>query len=130
MCTHKSLKKISFLRNLDYLGKREKKAALEKTFVDLHSLLQLMKYVRFSEKCRNLRNSWIHSPKFRKLREAIWLSVINEIFQFPPHSNSFCQTIFLNFLEATPITHFESNTFALDFRLLESYFVNYRKPYG
>ena len=24
-------------------------------------------------------------PKFRKLQEVIWLTVINEIFKFPPH---------------------------------------------
>ena len=29
--------------------------------------------------------------RFRKLQEAIWLTVINEIFKFPPHFDLFCQ---------------------------------------
>ena len=31
-----------------------------------------------------LRKNW-NFPKFRKLQEVIWLTVINEIFKFPPH---------------------------------------------
>ena len=29
--------------------------------------------------------------RFRKLQEAIWLTVINEIFKVPPHFDLFCQ---------------------------------------
>ena len=29
--------------------------------------------------------------RFRKLQEAIWLTVINEIFKIPPHFDLFCQ---------------------------------------
>ena len=27
--------------------------------------------------------------RFRKLQEAIWLTVINRVFKFPPHFDSF-----------------------------------------
>ena len=37
------------------------------------------------------RNRLRQGPKFRKLQEAIWLTVINEIFKFPPHFDPFCQ---------------------------------------
>ena len=33
--------------------------------------------------------------RFRKLQEAIWLTVINEIFKFPPHLGPFCQINYL-----------------------------------
>ena len=33
--------------------------------------------------------------KFRKLQEAIWLTVINEIFKFPPRLGPFCQINYL-----------------------------------
>ena len=33
--------------------------------------------------------------KFRKLQEAIWLTVISEIFTFPPHLNPFNQKNYL-----------------------------------
>ena len=41
-------------------------------------------FVRFFEKSWISRNSLRQGPKFRKLQEAIWLTVINEIFNFPP----------------------------------------------
>ena len=34
--------------------------------------------------------------KFRKLQEAIWLTVIKEIFKFPPRLGSFCQINYLS----------------------------------
>ena len=35
--------------------------------------------------------SWkkLDIAKFRKLQEAIWLTLINEIFKFPPHFSPF-----------------------------------------
>ena len=50
-----------------------------------------MKSVRFREKSWILRNCLRQGSKFRKLQEAIWLIVINEIFKFPPHFDTFCQ---------------------------------------
>ena len=35
-------------------------------------------------------------PKFRKLQEAIWLTVINEILKFPPPLDPFCQINYLS----------------------------------
>ena len=34
--------------------------------------------------------------RFRKLQEAIWLTVINEIFKFPPRLGPFCQINYLS----------------------------------
>ena len=57
-----------------------------------------MKSVRLCEKVR-------FCPKFRKLQEATWLPVINEIFKFPRHSDPFCQLNYLlKSLQATRIT--------------------------
>ena len=50
-----------------------------------------MKSVRFREKSWISRNWLRQGPKFRKLEEAIWLNVINEIFKFSPHFDTFCQ---------------------------------------
>ena len=45
--------------------------------------------------------------KFPKLQKAIWLSVINEIFKFPPQLDSFYQgTVCVNHFEATSIIQF------------------------
>ena len=51
----------------------------------------ITKSVRFREKSRISRNRQRQVPEFRKLQEAIWLTVINEIFKFPPHLFPFCQ---------------------------------------
>ena len=57
----------------------------------LYGLLYLTKSVRFRKKS-SISPNWLRQgPKFRKLQEAIWLTVINEIFKFPPHFNPFCQ---------------------------------------
>ena len=34
--------------------------------------------------------------RFRKLQEAIWLTVVNEIFKFPPRLGPFCQINYLS----------------------------------
>ena len=54
-----------------------------------------MKSLRFREKSWISRNWLRQGPKFRKLQEAIWLTVINEIFKFPPPPVSFCQINYL-----------------------------------
>ena len=44
-----------------------------------------------------------------KLLEAFWLTVINEIFKFPPHLDPFCQISYLFGLSSgTPVTQFKS----------------------
>ena len=52
---------------------------------------ELTKSVRFREESRILRNWQRQGPKIRKLQDAIWLTVINEIFKFPPLLGSSCQ---------------------------------------
>ena len=48
------------------------------------------------------QKSWIsrnwprQGPKFRKLQEVIWLTVINEIFKLPPRLSPFCQINYLS----------------------------------
>ena len=42
------------------------------------------------------QNSPKQGPKFCKLQEAIWLTVINEIFIFPPRLGPFCQINYLS----------------------------------
>ena len=54
-----------------------------------------MKSIRFPEKSWISRNWLRQGPKFRKLQEAIWLTVINEIFKCPPHFDPFCQVNYL-----------------------------------
>ena len=39
--------------------------------------------------------------RFRKLQEAIWLTVINEIFKFPPHFDPFCQVNYFHELSVS-----------------------------
>ena len=51
--------------------------------------------VRFREKSWISPNSQRQGPKFRKLQEAIWLTVIKEIFKFPPHFVPFFQVNYL-----------------------------------
>ena len=55
----------------------------------------LRKSVRFRKKNRISRNWLGEGPKFCKLQEAIWLTVINEIFKFPPHFEPSFQVIYL-----------------------------------
>ena len=58
-------------------------------------LLWLTKSVRFREK-RWISRNWLRQrPKFRKLQEAIWLTVIKEIFKFSPHFVPFSQVNYL-----------------------------------
>ena len=38
---------------------------------------------------RQISRKKLNFAKFRKLQEAIWLTVINEIFKFPPHFDPF-----------------------------------------
>ena len=38
---------------------------------------------------RQISRKKLDFAKFRKLQEAIWLTVINEIFKFPPHFDPF-----------------------------------------
>ena len=45
---------------------------------------------------RQISRNWPkQGPKFLILQEAIWLTVINEIFKFPPRLGPFCQTNYL-----------------------------------
>ena len=61
----------------------------------------------------------------------MWLTVINEIFKFSPHSYPFDQVSYLYELSpGYPKSKFENDTFGLVSRLLERDFVNYRNPYG
>ena len=53
------------------------------------------------------------------------LTVINEIFKFPPHLGPFCQKTYL-FELFSVIPESQSDTFGLVSRLLERYFVNIR----
>ena len=65
--------------------------------------------------------------RFRKLQEAIWLTVINEIFKLPPHFYHFG---YVNYLyELAQIAQLKNNTFGWVSKVLERDFVNYRKPY-
>ena len=41
------------------------------------------------------RNRLTQGPKFCKLQEAIWLTVINEIFNFPPRLGPYCEINYL-----------------------------------
>ena len=69
--------------------------------------------------------------RFRKLQEAIWLTLINEIFKFPTHLDTFVQeTTCMNSPQSIWITQLKNDIFGLVSRLLERDFVNYRKPYG
>ena len=58
--------------------------------------------------------------KFRKSQEAIWLTVINEIFQLPPHFDAFS---YENYLDepslGSQITQLKNDTFRVVFKLLE-----------
>ena len=92
----------------------------------IHSVCQV------SQKSRISRNLQRQGLKFRKLQEAIWLTVINEIFIFPPHLNPFGQASYLYELspQAIRITQFKTQTCGLVSMLLERDFVNYRKRYG
>ena len=55
-----------------------------------------------------------------KLLEAMWLTVINEIFKFPPHLGPFCQISYLfELFSGTPVTQFKSE---FDFFKLAVYF--------
>ena len=49
----------------------------------IFGLLHLNEFRHISQKMRQ-------GPKFRKLQEAIWLTVIKEIFKVPPHFDLFC----------------------------------------
>ena len=55
-----------------------------------------MKSVRFREEIWISRNWPKQGPKFRKLQKVIWLTVINEIFKFPPCLGPFCQINYLS----------------------------------
>ena len=77
------------------------------------------------------RNRWRDSPKFRKIPESIWLTVIYEIFKLPPFLDPFCE---INYSFELPSGYpsypiQKKNAFGLDPRLLERDFVNYSKPY-
>ena len=67
------------------------------------------------------------TKRFGKLQEVIWVTVNNNIFEFPPHFDSFG---FLNYCmsspQATRIIQLKNDTFELVFRLLERDFLNYR----
>ena len=69
--------------------------------------------------------------RFRKLQEAIWLTVINEIFIFYHISTPFVRsTICMNSSQTTPKTQLKNDTSGSVSRLLKKDFVNYRKPFG
>ena len=66
----------------------------------------------------------IEGPKFGKVQKGIWLTVINEIFKFPPRLGLFCQVKYL----------FELSSGYANFLIQKWYiwaerdFVNYRNP--
>ena len=68
--------------------------------------------------------------RFRKLQEAMWLTVIDEIFKFSPYFYPFGQVnyLYMNTPQATRIIQLKNVTFGLISRLLERDFLNYRKP--
>ena len=63
----------------------------------LHNVPELLRRFAFwwlivINEIRQISRNWPkQGPKFRKLQEAIWLTVINEIFKVPPHFDLFCQ---------------------------------------
>ena len=66
---------------------------IHKSFETLifRGLIVINKPARFCEKSRISRNRQRQGPKFCKLKEAMWLTVINEIFKFPSHLGFFCE---------------------------------------
>ena len=58
--------------------------------------LIVIKELRFRKKNWISRNWPKQGPKFGKLQEAIWLTVINEIFKFPPRLGPFSQINYLS----------------------------------
>ena len=70
--------------------------------------------------------------RFRKLQEAIWLTVIDEILKFSPHFYPLGQVnyLYMNSSRTTRIIQLKNDTSGLFSRLLERDFLHYRKPYG
>ena len=91
-----------------------------------------MKAVKFREKSLISRNRPTQGPQFHKLQKAIWLIVIKEIFKFPTYLDHLWlgKLICMNSHQGTWITQFKIDIFELVSGLLETDFVNYRKPYG
>ena len=54
-------------------------------------LIAINEIRQISRKKLDFARSTETGPKLRKLQEAIWLTVINEIFKLPPHFDSFYQ---------------------------------------
>ena len=67
------------------------------SFCQINYLLELFwGYPSFPIQKWHIMASFQTSKKrFCKLQEAIWLTVINETFKFPPHLGSFCQITYL-----------------------------------
>ena len=51
-------------------------------------MLRSAQMLRFRKKSQTLRNQLTQRPKFPKLQETIWLTVINKNVKFPPHLDS------------------------------------------
>ena len=71
----------------------------------MQGLLQLTKPTRFREKERILQNRQRQGPKFRKLQEAIWLTVIKKIFKFSPYLDPFSQENYLHKLSLSSVNY-------------------------
>ena len=69
--------------------------------------------------------------KFRKLQEAIWLTIINEIFKFPSHFDPFGYVNYLHVL-SLGYPNYPTQIWYIwtSFQTSRKKFVNYRKPYG
>ena len=67
-------------------------------------LLRGFVFPRFARPHQFLGGSAAPKKRFQKAKEAIWLTVINEILKFPPQIEPFFKRTFcLNLLEATKI---------------------------
>ena len=104
-------------------------------FCQLNCLYELSSgYPKYPTQKWYICNSFKTSRKrFHKLQEeAIWPTVINEIFEFPLRLGPFCQInylfeLFLGY--STRVTQFKSDTFGIGSKLLQRDFVNFSNFY-
>ena len=100
-------------------------------FCQLNCLYELSSgYPKYPTQKWYICNSFKTSRKrFHKLQEeAIWPTVINEIFEFPLRLGPFCQIkylfeLFLGY--STRVTQFKSDTFGIGSKLLQQDLVNF-----
>ena len=82
-------------------------------------------FIRFKHDVFGIRSRFL--KRCFRLQETIWLTLIDDIFKFSPHLDSFCQPhFFVNSLEATRSTQFKYNIFGPVPALLERNLANYK----